>query len=339
MSATVTQRVLVGLAALSLLGVLALTVEPAAIAAALAGLHPGWLLVGLVLHALTVVLRALRFGGLLATRPRWPVLLGVSAVGALAIAALPFRLGEAVRPWMLHRRGTPLGEALGAVVVERVLDVLGLLVLLGTLAALVPAGPILVSGVDLLPSARGAIVGGAVVGVLGVLLLGRAGEPAIRWLERGPPDGAGRRLAAALGPTLREGVRVFGRHAALAGALGTTALVWLSTLGVVTAVLAAAPGEGVDPLAAAVAWAACSAAMVLFPSPGFVGPFEAAVVAALVALGRPPDTAAAIAVALHTLQLGGYILFSGPGLWAAGRAQGAGRTDLGDPPSVDRDSQ
>jgi uncharacterized membrane protein YbhN (UPF0104 family) len=66
--------------------------------------------------------------------------------------------------------------------------------------------------------------------------------------------------------------------------------------------------EGLAPTAsmAATAWAACMLATVLFPSPGFLGPFEAAGVASLAAQGVDPSLGGAAAVAVHAVLLGGY---------------------------------
>ncbi len=75
------------------------------------------------------VCRSLRWNHLLAPLgvriPAGP-LLAISAVGFMAILALPARLGELVRPSMLRKRGVSATAALGTVAVERIVD--GLLV-------------------------------------------------------------------------------------------------------------------------------------------------------------------------------------------------------------------
>jgi glycosyltransferase 2 family protein len=73
--------------------------------------------------------RSLRWNHLLAPLgvrvPAGP-LLAISAVGFMAILALPARLGELVRPGLLRKRGVSASAALGTVAVERIVD--GLLV-------------------------------------------------------------------------------------------------------------------------------------------------------------------------------------------------------------------
>ncbi len=58
--------------------------------------------------------------------------LAVSWIGFLAIFVLPFRLGEAVRPALLHSKGSvPFATGTGAFGAERIIDGLFLMVLLG----------------------------------------------------------------------------------------------------------------------------------------------------------------------------------------------------------------
>src|SRR6185295_8334958 len=80
--------------------------------------------------------RALRWNYLLAPMgvriPPAP-LLAISAVGFMAILALPARLGEFVRPSLMRKRGVSASAALGTVAVERIVD--GLLVSLFVFAA------------------------------------------------------------------------------------------------------------------------------------------------------------------------------------------------------------
>lgn len=89
----------------------------------------GWILVYVAIAVVLQCLRIARWGVLLrgiAPVP-WRRIVSVGAVGLAAIALLPVRLGEAVRPVLIaERRGLRVGEAAATVVVERVID--GLLV-------------------------------------------------------------------------------------------------------------------------------------------------------------------------------------------------------------------
>ncbi len=59
-------------------------------------------------------------------------------------------------------------------------------------------------------------------------------------------------------------------------------------------------------------------AVVLVPTPGFVGSFEAGAVGALVLLGRDADAARAFALALHGIQLGATLLAGAVGFAVLG---------------------
>jgi glycosyltransferase 2 family protein len=88
-----------------------------------------YLALSIVLLVIVMLTRSLRWNYLLAPLgvriPRGP-LLAISAVGFMAILALPARLGELVRPGLMRKRGISASAALGTVAVERIVD--GLLV-------------------------------------------------------------------------------------------------------------------------------------------------------------------------------------------------------------------
>src|SRR5215213_666004 len=92
-----------------------------------------WLLPALVLLAVSVYLKALRWRFLFArqTRPSTGAVLSAMSIGYFFNAILPARAGEAARVLALNRRaGTSRAEAAATVVVERSYDVLCLLLLL-----------------------------------------------------------------------------------------------------------------------------------------------------------------------------------------------------------------
>jgi uncharacterized protein (TIRG00374 family) len=84
-----------------------------------------YILVFLILAVLMQWLRSYRWGIIL--RPLEKIdqlsLFSVTAVGFLAIAAIPARLGELARPYLIAKRSKiKMSSALGTVIVERVLD-------------------------------------------------------------------------------------------------------------------------------------------------------------------------------------------------------------------------
>lgn len=104
--------------------------NPRAVMHALRALSPGAIALYLVTIAVTHLFRSWRWEFLL--RPvgvslPFKRLMLVSSVGWMAILALPFRLGEFVRPYFVKReRGGSMTAILGTVAVERIVD--GLLI-------------------------------------------------------------------------------------------------------------------------------------------------------------------------------------------------------------------
>lgn len=93
--------------------------------AALGRIHPGWLLVAVVISFAIMVLRAFRWQ--LELRPLERIPFGrlwvVTAVAYLAINLLPARIGEVVRPWLLSRRSSvSFSNVVGNLVVEKTMD-------------------------------------------------------------------------------------------------------------------------------------------------------------------------------------------------------------------------
>ncbi len=98
--------------------------------------HANWLGFGgtMALTILGFVFRAVRWRSLIATPRRisFDSLFSTTMIGFMANMVLPLRLGEFVRPWALARReGMSKTMLLATIVVERAVDMLTLLTLLG----------------------------------------------------------------------------------------------------------------------------------------------------------------------------------------------------------------
>ena len=92
----------------------------------------GYLLPAVAAMLLMQLLRSIRWGLIL--RPIEKVdqlsLFSVTSVGFLAIIAIPARLGELARPYLLAKKSRiPMSSALGTIFVERVLDSLTILII------------------------------------------------------------------------------------------------------------------------------------------------------------------------------------------------------------------
>lgn len=104
---------------------------------------------GLLLGCLSLLVRAVRWKVLLAAeaQSRTKSLFTSLMIGYLANNLLPARMGELVRVYVLERRtGISKSAALASILLERLADVLVLLVLIGMASTFVKLPPLIVSG-------------------------------------------------------------------------------------------------------------------------------------------------------------------------------------------------
>lgn len=118
------------------------SVHPDQVAAAIGHAEPGWMVFGVCAYALFLLVRSWRWQIILeasAPRVRLSDVSAVTGIGFAVNSVSPFKLGELVRiATIAPRAGIGVGEAGATVVLERVLDVLALVVL--ALAAAVLSG-------------------------------------------------------------------------------------------------------------------------------------------------------------------------------------------------------
>ena len=137
-------RVVLGIAiSTALLAVLLWSVDLHQLAAQLARTRWGWTLLAVVLAPLGLWVRARRWRYLFPPRSEPPGLIPAIMIGYMANNLLPLRAGEVVRVYVVARRwGRGFWTALATLVVERVLDSLAIVLLLGVLVLLIPVPPI-----------------------------------------------------------------------------------------------------------------------------------------------------------------------------------------------------
>ena len=273
--------------------------------------------------ALQLALRATRWSHLLPASPRIPPtrLLPPLLIGYLGNTALPARLGEPMRAVVVARRervGTT--EALGSVLLERIVDV-------ATLAMVAFAAAVLVGSPAWTAQALGIA---AAAGLAGVALLGTIGiEPAIRLADRlGLPRrpalrGLAVRFAATMGGRSRRRAILLAAAISIAAWLLDAATFWLAgrAVGAELTYAGAALIAGVTVLGTAIPSA-----------PGYVGTFELAAITVAGLLGVPATEALAMAVVAHVvtvlpLALGGAVSLAvlGLGMGEIARSAEAGR--------------
>ena len=266
---------------------------------ALANCDLTWLLPAGVVFAVAIWLRAVRWWTVFVPEKRPPLrqLTRALFIGFFFNNILPARAGEAARIIALHSAaGTPRAEAIGTVVVERLFDVLSLLILLFASYPLLPQ-------VSWLHTAAlfgaVALVGLAVL----VFVLVRYDERAVRWLlsplRRLP--GVTERIEHAVVDATRGLTAVRDPGVALRG-MAITLASWIG-LGVSYWILMFSFSLELPVVAGILVTVAINLSLVLPSSPAALGVFEAATVVALRAFDVPQAEALSYALVLHLVNL------------------------------------
>jgi len=282
-------------------------IEWPALAGALGRARPGFLLGVVAVTVVVYVLRAWRWGYLLApvTRVSLPHLCSATFVGFMAGLLVP-RAGEIVRPYLVARRqSVRTSAAFASIILERLLDLVIVLALFALYLYGLPPPAAQRPGTLLDVLEWGGAVTGAGALLLLVLLfaLHVRAERALALLERGL-----RRFPTWIATPLGQALRAFAGGLAVLQAppahllalLGQSVLVWLAiALGVYWNNLA----FGLElPFHSAFLVVAFLVVGVSIPTPGTVGGFHQFYLLALTeAFGVDKVTAAAAAVASHAL--------------------------------------
>jgi uncharacterized protein (TIRG00374 family) len=276
-------------------------------------------------YVLSVYIRALRWRHLtdpIAPMPR-RALFDAAALGFMFNNLLPLRIGEVVRSWTLARNtNTSFGAIVGTVVLERVLDVVAVLLLAFTALSFVgrnsDVGGILEQGsMFLIPL--------AIAPLVGLVLLRVAPDRVVRIARF-----CLRPFSDRIGEWAEHALRSF---ASGLGALSGGSHVFWIVLHSLTIWLIASTGPiliglwafDVDlggPLetlfASWVLLGAVGAAVALPSAPGFIGPYQLAFKAVLVRFGVEPATALAMGVLVWFVF---WLTLTLQGLWVMRRSR------------------
>lgn len=251
-------------------------------------------------------------GSPLPATPLWHAV----AIGFMANNLLPFRAGELVRLVAASRlTGARFTAVLSSVAVERIFDgltVIGLLSL-SLLASNLPPD-VRVGGVAVRHAAQaaGALAAGALIAAVLVVAFPRAAERLLRrWLPSGPLV---TRLVALL-EGLHHGLSVLRSPALLAGAIGWSLALWL-TNALAFYVAFRAFDIPVSFLGALLLQGILVFGIAVQLTPGFVGQFEAAIVASLALYRIPAALASSYAIAFHLTTFVPIVLL---GAWSLAR--------------------
>ena len=303
----------IGISIISLSAIF-LLIDPREIWAALKTVQFGyllWMTLGLIAF---LVIRAIRWQFMLANGVSWGKVFHIQNIGYMLNMTMPFRLGDVARAILIGNvPPATLAGGISTMVVERMLDMLFIITLL----------PFTLSMVETLPPwmQNGARAFG-VASILGILLLVIAANQrilatriALTVFSRLPflQTAAWLRRMNELLDGLDSLTRL--KDGVILG--GLSILVWVPILFAYWVGMLAV-GITVSPLQVGFVVCAAALSVALPSSPGQIGIFHAAVIAALQVLGRPEGASASFAIVYHALNLTTMVLMGLIGLSGIG---------------------
>ena len=296
--------------ALALLGLFLRNVDFSGVFREIAHAQPGWLLLSLTTMVLNLVIRAWRWQFLLEPlgKASFANSFRATAVGFAARSFLPAAASELVRPYFLSRR-EPMSAtgAFATIVIERLLDMITVLVLLASYVFvfgrdLSDVSPAAVAAVKWAGASAGAISIAALV-----VLFVMAGNPArlaamFQRLEQVVPSAlAG--LIARIAEKFATGLGAIRRPGQVVATLAASIPLWLC---IALGIWAVAKAFRLDvPFAGSFLIIGLLTIGIAIPTPGSVGGFhEAFRLAVTVFYGAPDSAAVGAAIVLHAMSIG-----------------------------------
>ena len=295
--------------------------------------RPDFVLLAVLVTCGTFVVRAERWQYLLGPLgpTRFRTVLRATVIGFAASALLPARAGEVIRPYLLARReGLSATAAFATIIVERILDLVAVLLLMG--AFLIWFDP----GLEARDSAvfqairfGGLVMAPIALGTL-VVMFFMAGHPERLhgWVLKAEAV-LPQRLAAMIArfaQTFAEGFAVVRSPARLVAAMAWSLVLWIA---IASGIWSVSVAFGIAmPFTGAWLMLAPLVVGVAVPTPGGVGGFhEAYRIGATAFFGADNDIAVGAAIVLHAISVGpvivaGLIFIVQDGLKLGGMARG-----------------
>ncbi len=309
---------LIGVAiSVGLLALILRQVDLAQVGRNLQAAHPTPLALAVLLATLTFPIRTLRWRLLLRTAQGDPLPLvpawHATAMGFMVNNVLPFRAGELLRPFAAARlAGARFTSALSSIAVERIFDGLTIAALL-TLSLLSPDLPahVAIAGVSVrhLAVMAGAASAAALLVAVAVVAWPLAAERAVRALV--PATHLADRIVGLI-EGIRQGLAALNSPSRVAGVVLWSLVLWLVNA-LSFYVGFAAFDIQVSFTGALLLQGFLTVGVSLPFTPGYFGPFEAAIVAALALYGVSEDRAFSFAIAYHVTT---FVPITLLGLWS-----------------------
>lgn len=274
-----------------------------------------WMIPSTILVACAVFVRGVRWRVLFqpTTRPGLAPAMTALLIGYFFNQILPARAGEAARVQALHREsGASRAEATATAIVERVYDVISLILILILMSPVLPY-------VEWL---RGALIVGAVMLVgaaAAALVVARYGERVLRSAVARIARATGKHsMVERMAGNFLAGLRASVAPRRAPFVLALTLLSW-TLVAVSYSCAIRATGVDVSATASLLIVVATNLALVLPSLPAAVGVFEAAVLVSLSSYGVSGAQAISVAITLHALNIFPFILAGPIALYFHGR--------------------
>lgn len=301
--------VVIGLA-VGLLAVFLRNAELDRVWSAVRSARADFLLVSLAATALTFAIRAERWQYLLAPlgKTRFSTVFKTTVIGFAASAVLPARAGEVIRPYLLARReGLSATAAFATILVERVLDLVAVLLLLAVFLLWFDPGLEARDSVFFSAIRFGGLVMAPVAVAALLVMFFMAGHPERLhgWLLKAEailPSRAAKAIAR-LAQMFAAGFAVVRRPERLVAALAWSIVLWIS---IAAGIWAVSVAFGITmPFTGSFLMLAPLVVGVAVPTPGAVGGFhEAYRLSATSFFGADNNTAVGAAIVLHAISVG-----------------------------------
>jgi len=251
------------------------------------------------------VIRSVRWGLLLSPLEKigQPTLFSVTCVGFLAIVAIPARLGELARPYLITKKsGVKMSSALGTIFVERVCDSLTIFGIFLVTLVLTPLPTWLVRSSAIFLALTLAILAFVIL-----LLLRREAclamvDPLISRL----PERFGGRIRVLLHSFI-DGFQILADPRRLAAVVLLSALFWICDLATIYLMFLAF-NLPVPLVAAGVLLVILMIGIAIPAGPGFVGNWHFFCILGLSLYGIPKAEALSFAIVYHFLSIGVIVL-------------------------------
>jgi uncharacterized protein (TIRG00374 family) len=278
----------------------------------------GWVIVSLICVFCGQATRAIRWRGLVGFRV--PMIRSLHILNVtMLLNQLPLRAGEVARSLLATQSGVPVVTAATSIVVERLIDVVAVVVTLALVLSRLPSAPAAVTQ-------TAALFGIAAVAAFIVLIVfaryPQIAHRVLAWIETRFPVFKRLNFVKRVDEVL-DGLRPLTHTGSAAHAVGWTVISWAFSAAIFYALQRALNIDGIDRVLSSLLGVTLASFSVAIPvSVAAIGPFELAVQVAGDVVGMNPVTATTLGFLVHGLTVLSYGVMGTIGLVTLGVSLG-----------------